>query len=139
MATQAASNLRKRRGVSCSSVTKLNERITELENITDAHRVVDPARQMLTRLQTFDSDFKKSHFDLIDLIDETNTTALDIEQAVIDKFDDDVSSYTLRLEALVKRAPAAPQPEHPLCHRLIEGHRLARCLVFGLPLSKLTR
>ena len=46
----------------------------ELENITDAHRVVDPARQMLTKLQTFNSDFRKSHFDLIDLIDETDTT-----------------------------------------------------------------
>ena len=137
MATQAASNLRKRR-VSRSSVTKLNERITELENITDAYRVVDPARQMLTRLQTFDSDFKKSHFDLIDLIDETDTTALDIEQAVIDKFDDDVSSYTLRLEALVKRALAAPHITAPVVPPP-EGHRLARCLVFGLPLSKLTR
>ena len=47
---------------------------------------------MLTKLQTFDSDFRKSHFDLIDLIDETDTTALDTEQAVIDKFDDDVSN-----------------------------------------------
>ena len=122
MSTQAASNLRKRRGVSCSSVTKLNKHITELGNITDTHRIIDPARQMFTKLQTFDSDFKKSHFDLIDLIDETDTTALDNEQAVIDKFDDDVSSYTLRLEALIKHAHHTPRAQHLLRHRLIEGH-----------------
>ena len=86
----------------------------ELENITDAHRVVDPARQMLTKLQTFDSDFKKSHFGLIDMIDETDTTALDNEQPVIDKFHDEVSSYTLRLEALIKCAPAAPRTTAPV-------------------------
>ena len=84
-----------------------------MENITDAHRVVDPVRQMLTKLQTFDFDFKKSHFNLIDMIDETDTTELDNEQAVIDKFHD-VSSYTLRLEVLIKCAPAAPHTTAPV-------------------------
>ena len=62
----------------------------------------------------FDSDFKKSHLDLIDLIDETDTTALDNEQAVINKFHDDVSSYTLRLKALIKHAPAVPHITAPV-------------------------
>ena len=104
----------------------------ELENITDAHRVVDPARQMLTKLQTFDSDFKKSHFGLIDMIDETDTTALDNEQAVIDKFHDDMSSYTLRLKA-IKHAPAAPHTTVPVAPPP-DRRPLTRkiCLVFGL-------
>ena len=104
----AASNLRKRRGVVRRSVTKLDERITELENTTDPLRIADPARQLLSKLQTFDTDFKKKHFDLIDLIDESDETTLEREQVVIDKFDDDIVNYTERLEALIKRAPVAP-------------------------------
>ena len=104
----AASNLRKRRGVVRASVTKLNERILELEGITDVNRIADSARQLLTKLQILDSDFKRIHFDLIDLIDEADTTTLENEQAVIDKFDDDVHERIVRLETLLKRAPVAP-------------------------------
>ena len=86
----------------------MNERITELESITDASHVTEPACQLLTKLQTHDSEFRKAHFDLIDLIDEADTTSLDNEQAIIDKFDDDISNYAARLETLIKRAPVAP-------------------------------
>ena len=129
----AASNLRKRRGVVRASVTRLNERIFELEGTTDVHHITDPAHQLLTKLQTLDSDFKKAHFDLIDLIDEADTTSLENEQAVINKFDDDVSDYTVRLEALIKRAPLATPVVPPPDRRPLTR----RCLVFGLAWSKL--
>ena len=36
--------------------------------------------QLLTKLQTLDSDFRTVHLKLIDLINEANTEALDAEQ-----------------------------------------------------------
>ena len=118
----AASNLQKRKRVVRASVTKLNKHILELEGATDVDRVTDSARQLLTKLQTLDSDFKRIHFDLIDLIDEADPTTLDNEQAIFDKFDDDVHEYIVRLEALLKRAPVAPPTTPAVPPPLIEDH-----------------
>ena len=79
-----AANLRKRRGVVRRSVTRLNDRVSELEAAPGQPRTADHARQLLTKLQTLDSDFRRIHFELIDLIDEADTGALDTEQDTID-------------------------------------------------------
>lgn len=86
-----AANLRKRRGVVRSSITRLGDRVSELEETPDQPRTPDRARQLLTKLQTLDSDFRTVHLELIDLIDEANTDALDAEQERLDKLDDDVN------------------------------------------------
>ena len=85
-------------------ITRLGDRVSELEATADQPRTPDRARQLLTKLQTLDSDFRTVHLELIDLIDEANTEALDAEQERLDKLDDDVSGLTVRLEALMNPA-----------------------------------
>ncbi len=105
-----ASNLRKRRGVLRASITRLGGRLTELEGTVDQPRTADHAKQLLNKLQSIESDFKKLHFELIDLIDEEDEDAMETEQGVIDKFDDDVSDITIRLEVLMTVTPLGAVP-----------------------------
>ena len=65
-----AANLCKRRGVLRASVSRLSARISELEGTSDQPRTVDHARQLLTKLQTLDADYRALHLQIIDLIDE---------------------------------------------------------------------
>ena len=104
-----AANLRKRRGVLHRSITQLGNHVSNLKETADQSRTLDCARQLLTKLQTLDSDFRTFHLELINLIDEANTEALDTEQELL-KLDDDVSGLTVRPEALTNLAtpPAAP-------------------------------
>lgn len=104
----ATVTLCKRRGVIRASVTQLDGRITELERIPDQPRTSDHAKQLLARLQTFDADYRSLHLQLVDLIDEKNTKALDAEQRHLDQLDDDVSGLTLRLYTLMLPLDAAP-------------------------------
>lgn len=101
------------------SITRLGNRVSKLEEAADQPRTPDHARQLLTKLQTLDSDFRTVHLKLIDLIDEANTEALDAEQERLDKLDDDVSGLTVRLEALTN--PATP-PTAPVAPPSIVGH-----------------
>jgi hypothetical protein len=86
MATPADS-LRKRRGVVRASIMRLGIRLKELEETSDQPRTSNHARQLLTKLQSLDEDFKKHHFELIDKIDD-----LEKEQTVLDKHDEDMTS-----------------------------------------------
>ena len=95
------SNLRKRRGIFRAQITRLITRVSELESLADQPRTADHAQELLTKLQTIDSDFKKLHFELIDQIAEEDNETLEREQGVMDKFDDDVSDLTVRLHALL--------------------------------------
>ena len=78
-----ASNLCKRRGVlraSITSITRLGGRLTELEGTVDQPRTADYARQLVNKLQSIESDFKKLHYEIIDLIDEEDADAMETEQ-----------------------------------------------------------
>ena len=118
-------------GVLRRSVTRLSDRVSELEATTDQPRTTDHARQLLTKLQTLDSDFRRIHFELINLIDEANTDALDTEQGIIDKLDDDVSSLTVRLEALIRPATPTAVPVAPPLDRRPLTRKLS-CIETGL-------
>ena len=95
------------------SITRLGDCVSELEETADQPRTPDRARQLLTKLQTLDSDFRTVH---LELIDKANTEALDAEQEGLDKLDDDVS---VRLEALMNPAtlPTAPVDGRPLTRK----------------------
>ena len=121
-----AANLRKRRGVVRRSITRLGDRVSELEATADQPRTPDRARQLLTKLQTLNSDFRTVHLELIDLIDEANTDALDTEQERLDKLDDDVSGLTVRLEALMNPATPPIAPVAPPLDRRPLTRKLAR-------------
>lgn len=72
-----AANLRKRRGVVCGSITRLSDRVAELEGTPGQPRNVHRARQLLAKLQTLESDYKTIHLQIVDLINEEDNDALE--------------------------------------------------------------
>ena len=86
----------KRRGVVRASVTRLRTRLNELERSTDESNRLDSAKQMLSKLESLDNDFKKQHFATVDLVE--GEEALAAEQEVLDSHDDDVAQLSLRLQ-----------------------------------------
>ena len=92
--------LRRRRGVVRSSVTRLEKRLRELEDISEQPATADHARELAIKLGNLDADFKAYHFDLIDLIEGEEGDALDKEQDVLDEHDDLIADMNIRLKRL---------------------------------------
>ena len=65
-----AANLRKRRGIARGSITRLSGRVTELEATPDQPLTSDRAQQLLTKLQTLESDYRTLHLQIVDLLAE---------------------------------------------------------------------
>ena len=83
-----------------ASITRLGTHLRELEDTSDQPRTPDHARQLLTKLQSLDEDLrKKHHFELIDTIDGDDV--LEKEQTVLDKHDDDITTFSVRLQTLL--------------------------------------
>ena len=102
---RTASNLRKRRGVVRASITRLGNRLKELEGSPDLPNIAEHAQQLTSKLESLDSEFRVHHLQLIDLIDDDPT--LEKEQDTLDKLDDDVTSLSVRLSQLIVRGRAA--------------------------------
>ena len=98
MAERELTKLRRRRGVAKGSITRIETRLAELEGNSSRPNVHDSARQMLAQLKEHDTDFKRTHLTLIDLIEDED--ALFDEQATLDDHDDQVASLTVRILAL---------------------------------------
>ena len=124
---RALSTLRKRRGVVRASITRLGNRLRDLEAAPDAPGVVDRARQLVTKLDALDADFKSLYFQTVDLIDDKETEELEREQQTLDKHDDDVTSLSVRLQQLIVKhsGPGATNARKSLSRKL---SRLERSL-----------
>ena len=61
---------------------------------------------MYTKLQDLDSNFKNLHLLVIDQIEEDE--ALEAEQAILDKHDDDVADLTVRIQRLTNSDSIGP-------------------------------
>lgn len=85
--------IRRRRGVSKGSITRIETRIHQLEGESDQPNIRETARQMLAKLKEHDADFKKNHLSLIDLVD--NEEILTSEQATLDEHDNLVAALTV--------------------------------------------
>ena len=85
------SNLHKRRGVVRGSISQLATCLRELEKITDQPRTADHTSQLLAKFESLDGEFKAIHFEIINLLDESED--LEKEQTVLDKHDN-VSTLT---------------------------------------------
>ena len=137
MASRAVSNVRKKRGVVRRSVTVLGTRLAELEESSRREDVGQHAQQLSDRLRTLNSDFKSLHFELIELIDEGEEDVLTEEQTVMDKHDQDVDSFTIRIKRLLDRAnPAATNGRKSLSRKLTcldESLKLVSDAVKALP------
>lgn len=100
--------MKKRRGAVCGSVTRLGSRVKELEATAGEPDTPDHARQLVTRLEKLDSEFKSHHYQLIDLIDFADEEALEQEQEVLDQFDDSVTALTVALQQLISTSSSSP-------------------------------
>ena len=58
------------------------------------------AKQLLSRLEGLDKDFRSAHIDVVDLV-EDDSPDIEKEYEAMDKHEDDVSSASLRLQALL--------------------------------------
>ena len=101
--------LRKRRGVARASVTRLDKRLKDLEATRDQPGVNDRAKQLAAKLEGLEHDFKTSHLQLIDLIDDEDE--LEQEQEFLDHHDDDVASLTVRLQKLMTASSSSATPD----------------------------
>ena len=78
-------NLRRRREVAHVSITKLGKKITEAEAMKYELGIVDRARTLKEKVDTTDTEFKKHHFSIVELLDEKY---IDAEQGVLDSHED---------------------------------------------------
>ena len=91
-------NLRRRRGVARVSITGLEKKITEAEAMKYKSGIVDRARTLKEKVDTADTEFKKHHFSIVELLDEEY---VDVEQGVLDNHEDEVLDLLTRLEWLI--------------------------------------
>ena len=111
------SKLRKRRGVVRASITRLDSRIKELEDVAEQPGTPGHARQLAIKLETLDSKLKNYHFQLIDLLDDEDEDSLEKEQEILDKHDDIVAELNMRIERLYSKATPAVTDDHRLLSR----------------------
>ena len=90
--------LRRRRGVTKSSITKLGNKTNDLEAAEHDHIVVSHAAQLLKRLETYDADYRSHHMAIIDALESDEATVP--EQEELDRHDEDVTDLTIRLQVL---------------------------------------
>ena len=93
------STLRKRRGVARASITRLTNRLKELESDAGRPATLDHAQGMTRKLDSLDSEFRTHHHALIDLIDDEET--LQKEQSTLDEHDDFVAELAVRIQQLI--------------------------------------
>ena len=80
--------LRRRRGVTRASVTRLVTKVREAEAKKAEPGISDLAQKLLKKLESLDSDLKTHHSVITDLIEEEDN--LKCEQDVLDQHDDEV-------------------------------------------------
>ncbi|XP_064406045.1 uncharacterized protein LOC135351067 [Halichondria panicea] len=90
--------LRRRRGVTKSSITKLGNKTNDLEAAEHNHIVVSHAAQLLKRLETYNADYRSHHMAIIDALESDEATVP--EQEELDRHDEDVTDLTIRLQVL---------------------------------------
>ena len=82
------SNIRRKRGVVCASITKLCSRLAELEEMSNRESANYHAQHLSTRLNTLDSEFKSLHFKLVNVINDGDNETMASEQSIIYKHKD---------------------------------------------------
>ena len=109
------STLRKRRGIVRASITRLTNRLKDLESDTDKPTALDLAQGMTRKLEALDLEFRTHHHALIDLIDEEET--LLTEQQTLDEHDDVIAELSARIQQLANACtPSSNPPLHKRSH-----------------------
>ena len=95
------STIHKRRKTVTGSITKLVTRLESLEAKADQPTTYDHVQELDKNLQKFGEEFKKYHYEVIDLVDEADDAALTREQAVLDKHDELIAELNIRTKRLL--------------------------------------
>ena len=112
--------LRKRRGIVRASITRLSNRIKELEGKVDQPSTFDLAKRDKDKLESLDSEFKVHHYAVVDVLDKPEDLAK--EQEVLDEHDDSIAELTIRMQKVISACATASDPNP----RKIQSRRLAR-------------
>jgi len=108
---RVVTNLRKRRGVAKSSVTRLITRTAKLEAEAAAPDAGKNAKQLLERLQGATEEFQRIHLSLIDAINDEEE--LEAEQAVLDELLDTSEELASRIQTVIDSADKlSPEDEY---------------------------
>ena len=118
---RALSTHRKRRGVAKASITRLANRLKDLESDISQPAVVDHAQRMQRKLDSLDVDFRSHHRDIIDLTDDEDS--LSKEQEVLDEHDDVIAELSVRISQLIGVCTSSQLSTSP---RKIASRKLAR-------------
>ena len=113
------STVKKRRGVVRASITRLATKLRDLKEMTDQPMTPDLVQAMTQKLNTLDAEFRKYHFELIDLIDDEETLAK--EQETLDSHDDNVSALSTQMKQLMMACFSADSSK-----RKISSKKLSR-------------
>ena len=111
-------NAKKRRGVGRASLTRLCNRLKDLEGETGEPKTLELALHMSQKLSDLDSESRTHHHTLIDLIDDEDALAED--QEVLDMHDDLVAE----LSVCVRQVIAASSPSSDESSRRIAFRKL---------------
>ena len=117
-AARSLANAKKRRGVARASLTRLTNRLKDLEGESAGPKTLELAQRMSHKLSDLDSEFRTHHHALIDLTDDED--ALAKEQEVLDNHDDLVAELSVR----VKQVIAASSPSTSDSSRRISSRKL---------------
>ena len=96
----SVSTYRRRRGTVHASITRLSTKVKELER-KPGPISLSTADNLSHKLESLDSEFRKYHYDFIDLVDEVDDTTLAAEQDVLDKHDEEIESLTTRIKRCI--------------------------------------
>ena len=110
MTEEAARRLvsaKKRRGVARASITRLANRLKDLEGGPGDAKTLQLAQRMSQKLTELDSEFRAHHHSLIDLIDEDDSLAK--EQGILDSHDDLIAKLSVRVEQVIVAASPTSQ------------------------------
>ena len=100
--------LRRRRGVTKASITKLSTRLAELESNADDPATLGHAQKLLLKVGSLDAEFKQRHLAVVDSIPEDAQLDdhLAKEQDELDEHDLMIEGLSLRLEELAQDSPS---------------------------------
>ena len=112
-------NAKKRRGVARASLTRLGNRLKDLEGEHPEPKTLELTQRMSQKLSDLDSEFRTHHHALVDLIDDEE--ALAKEQETLDVHDDLVAELAVR----VKQVIVASSPSSNDSSRRIASRKLS--------------
>lgn len=99
------STVKKRRGVARASLTRLINRVKDLERESGETKTLELAQQMAQKLTDLDAEFRSQHNALVDLIEDDAT--LSQEQETLDTHDDLVAELSVRIKHVIANSSSS--------------------------------